>query len=450
MTGIHQANRTLLSSLRKKSLLRATLPMVVATASALTASAASNPDRDDYSYTQVPTRAIVLMGDSTGVQPEVMTVLYDTQDLHFRDPGLPRFLLIDREGTTVLGIGGAVEGVVSYDFMGSINNDGFETFDIPVPRDPAMRSRLAASATHSSLFLKLVRQTGIGVLTAYVQSNFSGGETGYGFKLKQAYVSLDKLTLGLTNSTFVDPQAGVPTIDYQGPSGEMTSKNIIARFRTSLSPNFTMAVSAEIPQLTLTTGTSAEAISQRVPDIPAYIQYAWGGGNSHLRLSGIFRDLYYRDLVKGDNRSTVGWGVQLSGMAKIGKPFTLYYQGTYGKGIGHYLNDLDGNDLDLIPSSTDGKLTAPGMAGFVGGLRVDITPKFFFSGSYSLCRLYGQREGHMDPSTYRRGNYAVANVFYSPLPEFLVGLEYLHGSRTDMSRISNSANRIECMLKYSF
>lgn len=413
-------------------------------------SASAEPDRDNLNLVDAPTRAIVLMGDSTGVEPEVMTVLYDTQDLHFRDPGLPRFLLIDRTGGTVLGIGGAVEGVVSYDFMGAIGNDGFVTYEIPVPRDPSMRNRLGASASHSALFLKLVRQTKLGVLTAYTEANFTGDGNGYGFKLKQAYITLDKVTLGLTNSTFVDPQSGVPTVDYQGPSGEVGGKNILARYRRTFGKGFSFAVSAEFPKATYTTGQQAEAISQRIPDIPAYIQYAFGGGKSHVRLSAIFRDLSYRDLAEGRNRTTVGWGVQLSGLAKLCKPVTLFYQGVYGKGIAHYLNDLDGNGMDLIPGSESGRLIAPGTLGFVGGMRYDLTKKFFMSASYSFCRVYDQREGGMSADTYRRANYVVANAFYNPFPEFLIGLEYLHGTRSDINRASNGANRIECMLKYSF
>ncbi|MDE6503508.1 MAG: hypothetical protein K2K78_03470, partial [Muribaculaceae bacterium] len=83
----------------------------------------------------VPERAVILNGDSTRLNDAVYAVFYNTENLMFNDPSVPRFQLVDREGTTVFGVGGVVEGLLYYDFDGSIYGSGFMTYNIPVPNN---------------------------------------------------------------------------------------------------------------------------------------------------------------------------------------------------------------------------------------------------------------------------------------------------------------------------
>lgn len=415
---------------------------------AASVSAATSGSPDNYSSIPgVPTNAIILHGDSSKVRHDVLAVLYDNSDLHFQEPGAPRFQFIDSEGKIVLGIGGYVEGVMSYDFDGAINADGFNTWQIPVPGDPELHTRLGASVNHSTIFLKLVRTTSLGMLQAYVQTNFTGGPSKKSVKLKQAYVTLGNVTGGLANSTFVDPSTGAPTIDYAGPSGEITGKNILLRYRKALGKHFAVAISAEMPQTSYTTvAADSKSINQRVPDIPLYIQYA--NGASHIRLSAIMRNLSYRDLVSARNHIVTGWGVQASGIWDCLTLFNVYGQAAYGKGIGYYIQDLSGNGYDLVPSATEGKLIAPATLSLTGGLRLNLADNLFLSTTYSLNRLYDQKE--MGPQAYRRANYYVANAFYSPISDLQLGVEYLHGTLTTLDHMQGTANRVQAMIKYSF
>lgn len=395
----------------------------------------------------IPSRVIMLAGDSAKIDPDVEVVMYDTKDLHFQDPSQPRFLFVDTKGKTALGIGGYIEGIAQYDFNGAIDDNGFTTFEIPVPRDPSLLNRFGADATHSTIFLRLLSKTRFGILQGYVQTNFSGNSGHYGVVVKQAYVKLGGVTVGLTNSTFVDPSSGVPTIDYQGPSGSVGNKNLIFQYKHDFTKHLSAALSIESPDVSFTTSSMNKEISQRCPDIPAYIQYAWGAESDHIRLSGIYRNLSYRNLQTGKNHSVNGYGVMLSGVATPTPLITVYGQVVYGKGISEYINDLSGYGYDLI-SADDGRMIAPEDLGIVGGLQFNLTDKFFVSGSYSLNRVYS--DSSLGEDGYRRANYYVANAFYSFMDGFQAGIEYLHGDRFDVSGANNSANRIELMLKYSF
>lgn len=394
----------------------------------------------------VPARSITVTGKQSA---DLVGLVYSRDNLYFNDPGAPRFLFFDKEGKIAFGIGGAVRGTAHYDFDGAIGESpSFTTFDIPVPNDPARRQAFGADASHSSLFLKLVgRTTRMGYYSAYIQTKFTGGADGYGLTLKQAYLTLGPLTAGLTNSTFVDVNAGVPTIEEQGPCGAASAKNVLFRYAPRINNHWSAGIGAEYAKSTMTVNDAVTRIAQRVPDIPAYIQYRWHNGASHVRLSALLRTLSYRDLVQEKNRMATGWGAQLSGFVALPANLTLYYQALYGAGIGRYLNDLADNDFDLVADGNSGRMKAPHALGLVGGLQYASGP-FLASASWSMCRLYNQTS--LGADTYRHANYVVANVFYTIYSDLQFGLEYNYGIRRDVSGADGHANRISMLVQYSF
>ena len=398
----------------------------------------------------IPERAVILHGDSKSADKDVMAVFYSRENLAPNDPDAPRFLLLDTKGKIAFGIGGQLYATASYDMDGAINSNGFTTYDIAVPSDPAMRSRFGANVSNSSLFIKLVgKAKKFGMFQLYFQSNFTGNNGGYGFKLKQAYVGLGNFTLGLTNSTFVDPATQAPTIDNEGPSGQISDKNILFRYVTPVRKGFSAALSIELPQFTYTVSKETQSLSARVPDIPAYVQFSWGGGQ-HLRLSGIFRDLGYRDLKTSQNKLQPGYGVQLSTITNVDMYGIVQFFGhmAYGRGIGQYINDLGGNGFDLVYSQTTGKMEAPKMMGWTAGLIVNATSKLQFTGAFSRSQIYGLN--YLGGDTYRYGQYLDVNGFYNIDANFRVGAEYLHGWRKDYDGETGEANRLNVLVQYSF
>lgn len=398
----------------------------------------------------IPERAVIATGSSEKAG-QLVAILYDTNDLHFSDPSAPRFLFLDRKGKVALGIGGYIKGTMQYDMDGAIDDGAsFITYDIPVPANPALRNQFYANANHSTLFLQLVgKSSRFGYYQVYAQTQFSGGgTTGYGLRLKQAYLKVGYVTAGLANSTFVDGAAGTPDIEDQGPAGEMSRKNVLVRYAPRFSDHLSAAIGVEMPETDYTTNESTEKINQRVPDIPVYLQYEWGQGSGHVRLSGLWRNLSYRDMASAKNHFATGWAVQLSGMAKLAKNFKLFYQGAYGQGYGSYLNDLGSAGMDLAYSTTTGKMEAPKLANYELGVRVDATSKLYFTGIYSEARTFGQR--HLGGDTYRYGRYVGINGFYNIVPDLCFGLEYLYGQRKNYDNQSGHANRIVAMLQYNF
>lgn len=396
----------------------------------------------------LPARVIILTGDP--MHPDHagnVEVMYTDPNSAFQDPQAPRFLFLDKKGEIALGIGGYMKAMGQYDFDGAIDNSGFVTSDIPVPFKSSQDSRLGGNFNHSTIFLKLVtRPTKLGRVVVYLQSNFGGA--GNTFELSQAYVRLGHVTIGKARSTFVDGPAQAPTVDNEGPSGQVTGKNLLLQYMSPSYSGFSYAVSAEIPRATYTTSAGTQTMDQRFPDIPAYLQYQWAGGDSHIRLSGILRRLSYRDVNDNDNRFGTGWGAQISTITSL-YPSTLSFFGhyTYGKGIETYVNDLGGMGYDLVPDG-NGKLKAPAVGAWTAGFQYNFTSNLFATVSYSQARLYDVSA--LGSDTYKYGQYVAANVFYNFDANLQFGLEYLHGNRTNYSGETGRANRIEAMVQYSF
>lgn len=397
----------------------------------------------------LPEKAVVISGDKTAGRP-LVAILYDQSDLHYSDPRAPRFLFLDKKGKVALGIGGYVKGTLQYDMDGAIDNGAsFSIYDIPVPLNPALRNQYYANANHSTIFLQLVgKSEKFGYYQAYIQTNFSGnGPDGYGLKLKQAYLSLGYVTAGLTRSTFVDGAAGTPTIDDQGPAGEMSATNIILQYKPQFNRNWSGAISVEMPEANYSTNADVESIKQRVPDIPVHVQYAWGN-NSHVRVSALMRNLSYRNLLASENKFVFGWAAQLSGVVNFDRGLSLYYQGAYGKGYARYVNDLSDRGYDLIPCGTTGEMKAPEMMNFEVGLKKAFASNFFMAASYSQARVYGQQV--LGGDAYRYGQYVSVSGFYDIVSDLRVGLEYLYGNRANLDGSHGHANRIEGLLQFSF
>lgn len=346
------------------------------------------------SAVEIPDDTVILNANAEELNTEahqrIFNALFEPDGWHYEVRQAPRFLFVDKKGRVALGIGGMLKGTLQYDFDGSVDGNGsFVPHDIPVPSDPEMRSGFDGTVNNSKLYIKLVgHQEKLGNYGMYIETEFSGGESGNCFKLKQAWANIGRLRAGLATALFNDDDAAPFTVDEQGPAGGTCSDNVGIQWtpRFGKDKQWTVGVAVEVPQASYTLTDDTHKIAQRVPDIPTYIQYGWNGGDSRVRLSAILRNLSYRDVLTADNRTATGWGVELSGNIASIPNTTIFYQCIYGKGVAQYLNDLSGMDYDLIPSVDEaGKLITPGTLGYFAGVQYDFSSKFF--------RLYNELYG---------------------------------------------------------
>lgn len=435
------------------------LPLLCTTLATSTLSAQSTIYYEMEEYT--PTIYMIAVGetlqeyDSEASKQQVIDDFMETRRCGFQQAHNPQFIFSTRNNRFALGIGGIVTLRTSYDFNGAMGNIDFIPYDIPMSRGYANRQRVMMDASTSRIFLKaIINSRMLGRVYIYTDMDFRGGdEFSYLPRLRSAYVEVGGFTIGRDVTTFCDLAAAPETIDFQGPNAYNFAFNEMIRYEHSFLRNhLTVGIAAEMPQVSATYGEHFSPIYQRVPDGIAYIQYAWGENrSSHIRASGVIRDMYLHDNVNGKNTTQLGWGAQFSGHIDLGRWVDLYMNGVYGRGITPYIQDLAGAPYDFAynPSNPERMQTMP-MWGWQAAAQINIIPgKMWLAGGYSEVRLE-KHNGYLSDNQYHKGDYIFGNAFCNLSPNFTIAVEYLHGSREDMGGSKSSANRVSLMARYNF
>lgn len=379
----------------------------------------------------------------------------ETHRCGFQQAHNPQFIFATRNNTFALGIGGMVNLRTSYDFNGAMGNIDFVPYDIPMTKSYSTRQRVMMDASTSRLFVKaVINSRMLGRVVVFSDMDFRGGaEFSYIPRLRSAYVQVKGFTFGRDVTTFCDLAAAPTTVDFQGPNAYNYNFNEMIRYEHSfLHRHLMVGIAAEMPSVNGTYGENFSSIYQRVPDGIAYVQYAWGENrSSHIRVSGVIRDMYLHDNLRGENTTQLGWGVQLSGHIDIGRWVDIYMNGVYGRGITPYIQDLTGSPYDFAynPKNPKRMQTMP-MWGWQAAAQINLVPgRCWLAGGYSQVRLE-KHNGYLSDDQYNAGDYIFGNAFCSVTKNLTLALEYLHGSRKDMNGTKNSANRVSIMAQYNF
>lgn len=387
---------------------------------------------------------------STDSLRQIIRQFYVDQFRHFRDPDAPYFFFMSRDASAALGVGGTINTDAWFDWNGSIPDFGFKIYDIPVPADKAVRRRLGASYSGSGIFFTLLgRNRLLGAYKAFISMVFSGWPN-TPFLVDKAYLTFRNWTVGYATSTFADPMALAPQTDDAYANGNMNKTNVLLRYMHTFKNNhWTVAGSVEFPsQEVMDRDTETSPGASYLPELGAFGQYQWDEGASHLRLSGLARWLTYRDLVHTRNERVFGWGVQLSTVAHVSSPVTLYAIANCGQGAASYLNDLAGKKYDLVASNTPGRMYAPLTGAAILGMKYNWTPFFYSDVILSGVRYFP--EGQQLPDEYKYGAYGAVNTIWEATSRMTIGLEYLYGIRGNFNGEHGSANRINVLFRLHF
>lgn len=384
----------------------------------------------------------------------VLKVLEENAPKYFNAPGMPRFSVIGNQREFYLGLGGYIRSSLSYDWGNPIQSPMyFITSAIPMPAGPGDGQLLQMSAASSNMFLNFVAlphtENKVG---AYVDFGFAQGMSSYGMTLKSAYLTYRNLLVGYSTSLFTDGQAAAQTIDQQGPNAMTFLFNTVISYQKKLNDHWKIGVSMEMPSVNATYGPWAEAVNQRMPDIPVYVQYSWHDGKGWIRLSGLVRDMQYRNVVTGNNSSEAGAAVKLSSVGPLTEKLTLFSQSVFGTGIGSYVQDLQGLGMDMVPvDGASGKLRPVEVVGSYLGLQYMITPKLSTSATFSEVKCF-MPDGYedVDGDTYKEAAYLVCNFIYRISPVLTTGFEYLWGSRKNLDNSIHHNNRLQASLRVNF
>ncbi|MBZ5494140.1 MAG: porin [Acidobacteriia bacterium] len=378
----------------------------------------------------------------TSSQDQVAAPRYDNAPL---DPKYPGYFRLP--GTkTFMKIGGYAKSDVTFDPRPAGDQERFIPSSIPIPA-PANVNNSTISVRPSRINVDFLVPTETArTLRFFLEVDFFGSSSTTP-RLRHAYAQGKNLLIGQTFSNFMDIDASPDTLDFQGPNSQVFIRNPMMRYTFRLGKTTTTSISIEKPSSDVAFSTPEFKASPNTPSPDGTVQFRHDMDFGHVQLAALLRDIS-AFLPDGRSDSVFGWGLNLSGLFKIGKD-NLTYQGAYGNGIARYINDSSGLGIDAaVISLQDPRLEAVPMFGTYGGYQHFWLPKLRSSVVYGF--LQSENTAAQTPSTFHRSEYGATNLIWSPIPQLSFGTEFLYGWRVNKDNSTGNAPRIQISAKYNF
>jgi len=276
------------------------------------------------------------------------------------------------------------------------------------------------------------------------------------------YGELGHWGAGQIASAFMDLDVFPNCLDYWGPNGMLFFRNPQIRFMNTMGEN-KLTLALERPGASGDAGVFTDRVdlagvipSFPVPDLSG--NYRMGTGFGYLQLAGIVRYIKWEDLASTPTSdlsgNTTGWGVALSGNYNTkSKTDVLRFQGIYGAGIENYFNDAP---IDVAAKPNPGNLVTPfdGEALPIAGLSVALdhtwsNPKY--SSSFCYAQDVVDNSAGQAADAFHLGQWAIANLLYSPVPSAMWGVEVGWERRlNNADGFDVSSVKIQVSAKYNF
>lgn len=411
------------------------------------------------------------------VQGQVKETLERVTPVEPHSVPIPKFALTTKNKKFIMTIGGAVNPVLGTDLGNDLYDTSagasFVTSDIPTAV-PGKKSDIYLVGVNGCIHWTMVGFAGTpNEITAFVKIGTNGNNANVG--LSRAWLSWRGFTMGQRLTFIQDGYAcQPPTIDPQGPCGDLSTISQQLYYTLPKTHNFSFALGAMIPTYYYGNGVYRgkdypvldDKIvdtfgSQAIPDFGAWLEYQVSP-QRRIRLTGLLRNFSYQDKYNNGSwepkrRYKPGYGVMLSGNFDPVQQFTLYVQCVYGRGIGSYLQDIAGKPISYTnnPAKPGYMRTTP-MMGLMFGASFNPTKKLQFNAIWSKSRVWNMQEvctalAETDAmNDYRGAQYVAANVFYNYTSYLQFGLEYLWGQRQTWANGRPTDNRIQAQVQFSF
>ena len=251
------------------------------------------------------------------------------------------------------------------------------------------------------------------------------------FRLRHAYGELGQWGAGQTWSPFMDPDVFPNSVEYWGPNGMVFFRNVQVRWTPWHDGDSRFAVALERPGASADQGVyqdrvELEGVKGRFPLPDLSVQVRRAGKWGHVQLAGMLRQMRWDDMNDDEydlSGKATGWGVHLS-TNLIVKKDTLRASVLYGEGIENYMNDAP---VDVGIQNNFGNPLTPVVGKalpiftFVAFFDHTWNDKFTSTVGYSMADISNSDAQAAD--AFKRGDYALVNLLYYPVPNFFCGPE---------------------------
>lgn len=362
---------------------------------------------------------------------------------------------------------GFVRATGLYDFQSIGSRDDFVTNTIPVPQQDVQNYNL--SARYSRFAIESWTPTCIEEwnVHTFIEGDFFNGPAqavgggGNPFRLRFAFADFGYFRIGQQNTVFMDSNAFPSTVDFAGPRGLVNQRRPGARVTIPLSDNFFWAAGIEQPFSDITTNDLGQGV-QKVPDLATHIRYETDYG--HVQVSGLGRSIGYLP-TGGDATYQNGWGLSgstvfhpwalLTGVDPVRNEnptglerSRILLQYTLGQGIGRYIQDTAGLGLDGQVNPITGAFDTVYATGWSASYEHWFTEKWMTNITYSQDKV-DNNEGQ-PATTYASAKYLATSLWYIPMRNMSIGVEYVWGERENLDGQTGKANRLNALFQYNF
>ena len=262
-------------------------------------------------------------------------------------------------------------------------------------------------------------------------------------RLRHAWGQWKRVGAGLTYSAFMDPDVYPKRFEAWGPNGMQTSRNAQVFWQPYVEHGSNVTIAAEIPGAALDGGKFADRVEFHpvanrfpMPDITGH--YRQEGPWGHIQVSGVLRYIGWDDLIPHDpldfSGHVWGWGFSISSNAKPDPDDLFRLEVVYGDGIENYINDAPIDvGIRIQPSNEAVPLAGVALPVFsmVAYLDHKWSDTWFTSAGYS--RVDVTNSNGQTPDAFRIGQYATANLVYTPMKYLLIGGEFQWARRQNFS-----------------
>jgi hypothetical protein len=366
---------------------------------------------------------------------------------------------------TKLELYGFVMTDFGYDMM-SINPDWFDVMrpsKLPAfDREFGANGRTFAGVRQTRFGVNGTQDTRWGELNLKFEFDFFGVGVDTGvttIRPRHFYGEIGAFGAGQTHSPFMDIDIFPNTLEYWGPNGMVFFRNVQVRWMP-VRGDTRVTLALERPGSTQDPGILSNRIEiQNVrgrfqyPDVSGEFRYG-GSNGTYVEAAGIVRNTKLDDLLVDNfnlNDSITGWGVSLSSNVKFGKD-TLRLQYVIGEGIQNYMNDAP---VDIAAEPNFGDPTRP-----IRGVAIPMQSLVAFLDHYwsdKWSTSVGYSQLVMDNTilqtrdAFHRGQYASANLLYTPFENVMYGGELQWGRRTNFADGFHSNDyKLQLSFKYNF
>lgn len=380
--------------------------------------------------------------------------IFAAQELHQEEfsewlvPGAISDTFRFRGSNTSFGVGGRLEthatiGDVYYTASQS-GRDLLKFAQIPVDSQSETNNQFRLSSRDSRFWFRLHRPIQKQNLDVYLEYDMTEKPDSYGFFLRHAYLSLGSLLVGRSFTTFID-SAVLPDIDTGSPPGQISLKRDQIRWTHHFSDDaLELALALEQPDSHIS-APNCECIRNYDDDhIPSVVSRLTKRGDwGQLSISGMLRSLRWQEGGQGLSK-TVG-GASLSGLINFGVVDNFRFMLNYGNGLGRFITS--GAYADASVAREFNELNPHPVASMLTAYQHYWSENWRSTLSLSLSRSY--LPGSASEVMTEQARSAQINLFWSPIPDLSIGLEFLHAQRHLLNRQDGELNRLMFSVRYT-